>query len=128
MANIVAYEIKSIANTQKKYPLLRLEVADNFVSRFCGLMLRKDIGKTDGLLLSPCNSIHMCFMRFALDIVYLDAEGQVIRIVPHLRPWLGLSLCLKASAVIELPAGRAAELELTTNCMLRPHPSQSRPA
>lgn len=122
MAKIVAYEIKSIANTQKKYPLLRLEVADNFVSRFCGLMLRKDIGEADGLLLSPCNSIHMCFMRFALDIVYLDDDGRVVRIVPHLRPWLGLSLCLKASAVIELPAGRAAQLGLTAGCRLLPHP------
>ena len=123
MAKIVTYEIKSAANTQKKYPLLRLEVADNFVSRFCGLMLRKDIGEADGLLLSPCNSIHMCFMRFALDIVYLDNEGRVIRIVPHLRPWLGLSLCLKASAVIELPAGRAAKLGLTAGNRLSPVPN-----
>ena len=122
MANIVAYEIKSIANTQKKYPLLRLEVADNFVSRFCGLMLREDIGNADGLLLSPCNSIHMCFMRFALDIVYLDDDGRVIRIVPHLRPWLGLSLCLKASAVIELPAGRAAELHLSAGDVISHYP------
>ncbi len=122
MAKIVEYEIKDIADKQKKYPLLRLEVADNFVSRFLGLMLRKNIGTADGLLLTPCNSIHMCFMRFALDIVYLDDDGHIIRIVPHLRPWLGLSLCRKAVAVVELPTGKAAELGLTTGCRLCPHP------
>ena len=120
MKKIISYEIKSNIGEQKNYPLLRLEVADNFWSRFCGLMLRRSIGAADGLLLSPCNSVHMSFMRFGLDIVYLDDVGCVLKIVPRLRPWLGFSWCPKATAAIELPAGKAQELGLVSGDSINP--------
>ena len=112
MKKIKEYEIISGSREQKKYPLLRLEVADNFWSRFCGLMLRKPEGFADGLLLRPCNSVHMMFMRFSLDLVYLDESLRVIRIVPGLMPWLGVSWCRGAACVVELKAGTAAALGL----------------
>ena len=100
------------AKVDKKNPPLTLEVADSFFSRFCGLMLRKKLPAQHGLLLAPCNSIHMCFMRFAIDAVYLDKTLRIQKVVRHLRPWLGLSLCLSAWAVVELPAGEADRLGL----------------
>ena len=122
MARISEYEIKGNSAEEKKYPLLRLGVADNFVSRFRGLMLRKSLDGIDGLLLSPCSSVHMCFMRFPLDIVYLDEDYRIIKIVPRLNPWLGMSCCPRAKAAIELAAGRSAELGLTEGCLINPRP------
>ena len=54
-------------------------------------MLSRPLPPATGLLITPCNSIHMCFMRFAIDAVYLDQQGKILKITCHLRPWLGLS-------------------------------------
>lgn len=89
----------------KKNPPLMLEVADSFFTRFRGLMLRRELPEGHGLLLAPCSSIHMCFMRFAIDAVYIDRDYRILKVVTHLRPWLGLSWCPGAWGVIELPSG-----------------------
>lgn len=80
--------------------------------RFRGLMLRKPLPPAAGLWLNPTNSIHMCFMRFAIDAVYFNKNMEIVKIVRNLHPWLGLSACLKASSVLELKAGEAERLGL----------------
>lgn len=92
--------------------VIRAEVADSFLRRFRGLMLRRALPADGGLLLAPCASIHMCFMRFAIDAVYLDDDCRILKIAPHLLPWLGLSCCRGAWGCLELPAGAAARLGL----------------
>lgn len=91
---------------------IHVEIADTFFTRLCGLMCRKSLADGHGLFLSPCNSIHMCFMRFAIDAVYFDSSMTIVKIVPRLRPWIGLSACLKASSVLEMKAGEAERLGL----------------
>lgn len=86
---------------------IEILIADSFFSRFAGLMFRKKLPAATGLFLAPCNSVHMCFMRFAIDAVYLDKEYNIIKIVKDLKPWFGLSMCPKAWAVLELTAGEA---------------------
>lgn len=93
-----------IAGADKKNPSLQIEVADSFCTRLRGLMGRKSLAEGQGLLIAPCSSIHMCFMRFAIDAVYIDREYRGLKVVKGLRPWIGLSICWKAWAVIELPA------------------------
>ena len=88
-------------------PFLEILIADSFLTRFAGLMFRKKLPAATGLFLAPCNSVHMCFMCFAIDVVYLDQDYSIIKIVKNLRPWLGLSLCSKAWAVLEMSAGEA---------------------
>lgn len=97
--------INSEKNNAVKNPPLEIEVADNFFTRFRGLMLRKSLPENQGLLISPCNSVHMCWMRFAIDIVYIDRNYKVLKIVENLRPWIGTSVCFKAWGVIEMNAG-----------------------
>ncbi len=87
--------------------LISLEIADTFFKRFCGLMLRKGLAKNHGLYLAPCASIHMMFMRFAIDAVYVDKDFTIKKVVSHLRPWIGCSWCPGAHGVIELPSGTA---------------------
>ena len=75
-------------------------------------MLRRPLPPATALLIAPCNSIHMCFMRFAIDAIYLDKNGRILKIARHLRPWLGLSACWCAHSVLEMTAGQADALGL----------------
>ena len=90
--------------------IFQLEIADTFLKRFLGLMGRKKIPAGQGLLILPCNSIHMMFMRFSIDAVYVDKNFVVKKIVRKLPAWLGMSICAGAHAVIELAAGEADRL------------------
>ncbi len=102
-------------------PLLYVEIADTFLRRFLGLMGRKNIAPDRALFLYPCSSVHMCFMRFAIDVVYLkriDSEKKedcwkVIKVVKGLLPWIGISACMGAEAVLELQSGHAQMMGLT---------------
>lgn len=92
--------------------ILQVKIADTFLTRLCGLMMRRPLPPATALLIAPCNSIHMCFMRFAIDAVYLDRQGKILKITRHLRPWLGLSACWHAYSVLEMTAGQADALGL----------------
>ena len=72
-------------------------------------MFRKELLPDTGLLLIPCNSVHMCFMHFAIDVVYLDKEYNIIKVIQNLRPWVGFSMCSNAWASLELNAGTAGK-------------------
>ena len=96
-----------IKGAPKGAPFLKINIADNFLLRLRGLMGRGKLPENTGLLLVPCNSVHMCFMRFAIDVVYLDKDYKILKIVKKLRPWIGLSMCRKAWATLELNAGEA---------------------
>lgn len=63
-----------------------VEVADNFFTRFRGLMFRKSISDGYGLLIKPCNQIHMFNMKFPLDIIYLSADNEVVHIDENIQP------------------------------------------
>ena len=96
-----------IEGASQDAPFLKVIIADSFFTRFSGLMFKNKLPSATGLLLAPCNSVHMCFMRFAIDVVYMDEEFNIIRIVKNLRPWIGISMCCKAWAVLEMTTGEA---------------------
>ena len=91
-----------------------LEVAASFGSRFMGLMGRSALLAGEGLWLRPASSIHMLFMRFPIDVVFLakpDADGgrRVVGVRRALRPWTGVVWWARgADGCLELPAGTAA--------------------
>lgn len=66
---------------------LRLRVADSFTTRLRGLMFSAPLAADAGLLILDCPSVHCAFMRQAIDVVYLDAGGAVLKCVPGLKPW-----------------------------------------
>ena len=103
--------------------LKKMEVmlADSFLTRLAGLMFRHRLPPATGLLLVPCNSVHMCFMRFAIDVVYIDKEYNIIKVVKKLNPWVGISRCSKAWAALEMTAGEAERcgLEVGKRLMLQ---------
>ena len=91
---------------------LEVEIAKTFLSRLRGLMGRKNLKKGRGLLLEPCNSIHMLFMRFSIDVIYLDKEFCIKKIARNVLPWIGMSFCFGAWGALEIPSGEAQRLKL----------------
>lgn len=92
--------------------MLRLKTATTFFKRFLGLMGKKSLPDKTGLLIAPCKSIHMLFMKFPIDAIYIDKNFVVKKIVPNLRTWIGISVCLNAWGVVEVVAGEAERLNL----------------
>ncbi len=79
--------------------------ARTFFARFKGLQFKKELPADHGLLITPCNSIHMFFMRFAIDAVFIDANGAVVYIEEGIKPWRVSRIVRNAESVLELPAG-----------------------
>jgi uncharacterized membrane protein (UPF0127 family) len=81
-------------------------VAERPASRMRGLLGRNHLPRSEGMLLRPAGSVHTFFMRFALDVVFLDWDLRVLRIVEHVRP--GRAVWHRgAKTVLELRAGEA---------------------
>lgn len=83
-------------------------LARSMWSRFWGLMGRKELPDGQGLLIDPCDSIHMFFMRFPLDVVFLDREMKVVKVVGGIKPWR-VALGGGGKKALEINAGAAAE-------------------
>ena len=92
-------------------PLAReVAVADRFLTRLRGLIGRPPLQAGQGLWIRSCQQVHTHFMRAPIDIVFVDAGGIVLDIVPALRPWRFSRWVRKAESVIELAAGGAGAL------------------
>jgi uncharacterized protein len=84
----------------------RCLVADSPWSRMRGLLGRRGLESGEGLLLRPAGSVHMFFMRFAIDVVFLSRDGEVLKIVSALQPWRTAG-ARRAKMALELGAGEA---------------------
>jgi uncharacterized membrane protein (UPF0127 family) len=85
----------------------RAGFANSVASRAIGLMGQAALPEGSGLVIDPCTSIHMFFMRFAIDVLYVAQDGSVLRVVSRLRPWRLGPIILRSRYVVELPAGTA---------------------
>jgi uncharacterized membrane protein (UPF0127 family) len=80
------------------------EVADTSAKRRTGLLKHEKLEPGEGLWIVPCESVHTFFMKFPIDLLYLDRRHKVRKARSAVRPWR-LSACLLAHSVLELPAG-----------------------
>jgi uncharacterized membrane protein (UPF0127 family) len=83
-----------------------VELADTSAKRRTGLLKHDRLEPGAGLWIVPCESVHTFFMKFAIDLVYVDRKNRV-RKVRHAVPAWRLSACLPAHSILELPAGTA---------------------
>lgn len=83
----------------------QLRVADSFLSRLVGLQFQPPLRPMVGVLITPCSSIHTCFMRFPLDVVGLDSQGVVKAVALSVQPWRIRAMPTGTSAVLELLGG-----------------------
>jgi uncharacterized membrane protein (UPF0127 family) len=82
-----------------------------------GLLWRSSIATGEGMLLTPGSSIMTFFMRFPIDVVFLDKTQTIVKITHSLVPWRTTS-ARKAFATLELPAGTAVALGLEPGTVL----------
>ncbi|MBF0620034.1 MAG: DUF192 domain-containing protein [Candidatus Omnitrophica bacterium] len=80
-------------------------LADSFWPRLKGLLGRQEMGISEGLVITRCQSIHMFFMRFPIDIIFVDAKDVVVGIVQNIQPFQLSPVFWKADKAIELPGG-----------------------
>jgi uncharacterized membrane protein (UPF0127 family) len=92
-------------------------IADSPLPRMRGLLGKRDLRPDEGVLLRPAGSVHTFFMRFPIDIVFLDRDGRVLRIAESVRPWR-TAAARGAKAVLELRAGECARRRLLTGDVL----------
>ena len=85
-----------------------VEVADTSEKRRNGLLKHTSLEPGSGLWIVPCESVHTFFMKFPIDLVYLDKQ-QRVRKVRHAVPAWRLSACLTAHSILEFPAGTARQ-------------------
>ena len=86
-------------------------IADTFWRRFIGLMGKRALPPTDGLLLMRCGSIHTCFMRFPIDVIYLSKEMTVLD-TETVRPWRTGKRVRHAGHTLELCSGNKEHFKI----------------
>jgi uncharacterized membrane protein (UPF0127 family) len=86
----------------------RIRVARSIVDRSVGLLTTARLEEGEGLWIERSPSIHMFFMRFAIDAVFVDGDGRVTKVVPNLKPWRAVWWAKGARDCLELPSGTAA--------------------
>ena len=89
----------------------RCEVAERMIPRMRGLLGRDGLGPGEGMLINPAPSVMTFFMRFPIDVVFVDKAQTIVKIAHSLGPWRTAG-ARGAVAALELPAGTAAALDL----------------
>ena len=83
-----------------------MDLADTSSKRRVGLLRHERLESGTGLWIVPCESVHTFFMKFPIDLVYVDKKRKVRKVRHAVPPWR-LSACLSAHSILELPAGTA---------------------
>lgn len=99
--------VVSVVNLTKGSAVLReAGVAETFWARFKGLMLTENLPERTGLILEPCSSIHMLFMRYPIDVIFTDYVGVVVKVEKRVMPWrMAVLAGGRAARAIECPEG-----------------------
>ena len=98
-------KIFATRNNAKDLIISDCRIADNFVLRILGLLPLKTISNNEGLLLKPSNSIHTLFMKFPIDVIFVDKRNQIIEIYHEVKPFKILPIHLNSRYVIETAGG-----------------------
>lgn len=114
-------------SSQPLYNLARGDVlahtvylADNYWLRLRGLMGHPPLADGEALWIAPCQQVHTCFMPVPLDLVFLDREGMVLRVVRGLRPWRISPWVRGARGVLEFTAHDDLPVQTGDRLVLRP--------
>ena len=100
----------NVVNTTRQITLATsARRANGFFARGRGLMFTGSLPEGSGLIIEPCNSIHMFFMRYPLDIIFLDKAGKVVFMYRGIKPWRMGRIVKGARLAIELPEGTIAQ-------------------
>jgi uncharacterized membrane protein (UPF0127 family) len=114
----VTKDVVRLCRTDGSVAVERCRRARTAARRMQGLLGRSALPVGEGLWLEPAGSIHTFFMRFPIDVVFLDRDSRVLKIVRDVGPWRAAA-CRGARAALELAAGEAARAQLQPGEVLR---------
>lgn len=97
----------------------RVVLANTALTRLRGLLGRRGLAPGEALWLRPCNGVHTLGMLFAIDVIFLDQELRIVRLVENLRPFRVTLPQPQARSVLEMAAHSAARLQLKAGDQLR---------
>ncbi len=106
--------MKIINTTRQTVIAQRASTADTFASRAVGLLNRASLDPGEALIIKPCNAIHMFFMRFAIDAIFVDKNNRVAGLLKAIKPFHLSPIFLKSSFVIEASVGT---IEASKTCV-----------
>jgi uncharacterized membrane protein (UPF0127 family) len=95
-------------STRNRALFQEVDLANTFIKRFKGWMGKSNVSDGEGLLLLPCKSVHTCFMRFNIDVLFIDSAGKVVHMIEQMKPWRFSPVVKKAAAVLEITGGSIA--------------------
>lgn len=108
----------TVYRDQDATPFAKARVASNPWTRFWGLMGKPGLAEGEALLIEPCYSVHTMFMRFAIDVVFLDSEQRITKVAAGLKPFRA-SVSRGARRVLEMSSGGAEGAGLAVGQRLR---------
>jgi len=85
-----------------------IEIAQNPWDRMKGLLGRRHFSQGEALIITHCQSIHMFFMKFPIDVIFCDRQHRVVGLCNDIKPFSLSPIFFKASYAIELPSGNIA--------------------
>ena len=91
--------------TKKNVVASQVSVASSILTRLVGLLGRKQLHEKEGLLITPCKSIHTFFMRFPIDVIFISTDNHVIGMLHSFSPFRISKIYSNAEEVIELKSG-----------------------
>lgn len=101
--------MKIYNSTQNNIISEEVKVAENFISRSVGLLSKRFLKEGESLVIKPCCSIHTFFMRFDIDVLFINKKNEIIALYENVKPWQILPIHLSSRYVIELAAGNIFE-------------------
>lgn len=97
--------VSILDQTTQQTLAVRAEIADSFFLRLKGLLGRSSLGLGEALIITQCNSIHMFFMKFPIDVCFVDKKNIVVGLVSDIRPFQLSPIFWRAVSAIEVPSG-----------------------
>jgi len=85
-----------------------VSLADSWFRRLQGYLGRPEPRRGEGILLAPCNAIHTYGMSFSVDVIFLSADGRVVKAMAEVAPGRRSERVAGGRYVLELPAGTIA--------------------
>lgn len=98
--------------------LHRVWRAETWSQRLRGLLFRPRLEEDDGLLITPCASVHTVGMRYPLDLIFIGRDGHVLACAADVRPWRA-RFAWGAHETLELSAGALSRTGVVPGDRLR---------
>jgi uncharacterized membrane protein (UPF0127 family) len=99
------YAMKAVLTSGGQELAANVAVASSLPARIRGLLGSSSLPAGQGLLIKPCKGIHTFFMKFSIDVIFLDRHNRIVALHPSLPPNRMTRIYLKAVSVLELPSG-----------------------